>query len=405
MQIGLDNNVQHSPCAGTGLILTGGGARAAYQVGVLKGIFEIIGTQSTNCYSPFSIISGTSAGAINAASLASNASDIHTGIRRLSQLWGSLRTEMVYAADAFNLFKTGSYWLGVLSLGWAFPSLRSRKPYSLLDNSPLRTLLKTTIDFDNISINLESGLIDALAITSTGYDTGEHLTFYQSNIPIKPWSRSTRKAIPGTICVDHLMGSSAIPFVFPAEPILVRNQVYWCGDGSMRQLAPLSPAIHLGAEKIVVIGTAYKDEIYPENADSHSEYPSLAQIGGHVLSNIFLDSLSMDVERLDRINELLEVMPDEILQKQKLRPVNSLVIRPSQSLDQIALEHLEDLPKAARTLFRAVGVSPRPGKKTSGALISYLLFESGYTQELMRLGKKDCLERTDEVKAFFRESL
>lgn len=405
MQIGLGNNPQNNSCAGTGLILTGGGARAAYQVGVLNGIFEILGSENTDCSSPFSIISGTSAGAINAASLASNANDIHTGIQRLSHLWGSLRTEMVYACDSLSLFKTGAYWLGVLSMGWAFPSLRSRKPYSLLDNSPLRVLLDSTVDFDRINSNLQKGLIDALAITSAGYDTGEHLTFYQSNIPIKPWSRSARKAIPGTICVDHLMGSSAIPFIFPAEPILVRNQVYWCGDGSMRQLAPLSPAIHLGAEKIVVIGTAFKDEVYPENADSHSDYPSLAQIGGHVLSNIFLDSLSMDVERLDRINELLSAMPDEIMRKQSLRPVESLVIRPSKSLGEIALEHLSDLPKAARTLFKAVGVSPRPGKKTSGALISYLLFESGYTQELMLLGKQDCLNRIDEVKAFFKESL
>ncbi len=398
-------NKENGSVHDTGLILTGGGARAAYQVGVLSALMEIIEKDSgTECVMPFSIICGSSAGAINAASLASHASDPKHGINRLEQLWSSLRTEMVYASDAISLMQTGSRWLGVLALGWVFPSLRKQKPYSLLDNGPLRTLLSSTISFDQIKQNLDSGYLGALAITATAYNTGEHLTFYQSEITIKPWQRSSRKAIPCDIGIDHLMASSAIPFVFPAEVIKVGSQAHWCGDGSMRQLAPMSPAIHLGASRIMVIGTAYDDEIHPDHAHSESEYPSLAQIGGHVLSNIFIDSLAMDIERMSRINELLAKMPADGLKSQSLRPVQSLVITPSESLDLLALKHVSDMPRAARTLFRAIGVSPKSVRPTGGALISYLLFEASYTQALISLGRKDCFNRSQEVKDFFKES-
>ncbi|NYT85295.1 patatin-like phospholipase family protein [Pollutimonas harenae] len=388
-----------------GLVLTGGGARAAYQVGVLAGILEILDPdRSPGFVNPFDIICGSSAGAINAAAMACRANDPHLAADRLQKLWSNLHTGDVYHADAAGLLRTGLRWFAMLGLGWLLPHLRDRQPRSLLDNTPLGKLLSNTLDFDHLQANLGSGVLSALAITATAYTTGEHLTFYQSHGVIKPWQRSLRQAVPCKIGIDHLLASSAIPFIFPAQAMLIRGQTQWCGDGSMRQLAPMSPAIHLGAEKIVVIGTGYKDDTHPEERDLKPKYPTLAQIGGHALSNIFLDSLSMDVERTQRLNELLALVPEEAANSLALRPIRTFVVTPSSSLDDLAMAHLEQLPRAARTLFRVLGVSSASRARTGGALISYLLFEASYTQELIRLGRADSLSRVDEVKAFFKET-
>ena len=391
--------------APVGLILTGGGARAAYQVGVLSGIMDILDPdRSPGFANPFAIICGSSAGAINAAAMACFADEPHAGMERLRKLWSGLRTGMVYRADAPGLLRTGVMWFAVLALGWLFPGLRNRQPQSLLDNQPLDELLSATLDFDRLKRNLSNECLDALAITATAYTTGEHLTFYQSNNTIKPWQRSLRRALPGTIGVDHLLASSSIPFIFPARAMLVRGQTAWCGDGSMRQLAPMSPAIHLGAEKIFVIGTGYKDEVHPEKQTVDTKYPTLAQIGGHALSNIFLDSISMDVERMERINGLLAQLPPNAIKSQSLRRVSTFSITPSRSLDQLALAHLDNMPRAARALFRVIGVSSKSRKAADGALISYLLFEASYTQALIQLGRADSMSRVEEVKAFFKEA-
>ena len=206
------------------------------------------------------------------------------------------------------------------------------------------------LDFGNLQSNLERGALSALAITASGYTSGEHLTFYQAHRPIEPWHRYLRLAIPTDIGIDHLMASSAIPFVFPARRVDVHGKGEWCGDGSMRQLAPISPAIHLGAHRVLVVGTGFRDETHPENREDTPPYPSLAQVGGHALSSIFLDGLSADVERLERINQLMEhAVPDG--QDGAMRRIRVLSITPSQSLDLLALEHLDDMPAQARALF------------------------------------------------------
>lgn len=392
------------PRTPTGLVLTGGGARAAYQVGVLSAIMELLDPDwHSRFQNPFDIICGTSAGAINAAALACRADRPHLGVRRVRRLWSSLSTDMIYRADAPGLIRTGVRWLGLLSLGWMYSGLTRKRPQSLLDNSPLQALLGRVLDFGNLQSNLERGALSALAITASGYTSGEHLTFYQAHRPIEPWHRYLRLAIPTDIGIDHLMASSAIPFVFPARRVNVHGKGEWCGDGSMRQLAPISPAIHLGAHRVLVVGTGFRDETHPENREDTPPYPSLAQVGGHALSSIFLDGLSADVERLERINQLMEhAVPDG--QDGAMRRIRVLSITPSQSLDLLALEHLDDMPAQARALFRVLGVSSDPGRPGGGALMSYLLFESSYTRRLIELGYADTMQRNREVIAFFEEA-
>ncbi|APX78840.1 Patatin [Achromobacter insolitus] len=384
--------------------MTGGGARAAYQVGVLSAIMELLDPDwHSRFQNPFHIICGTSAGAINAAALACRADRPHLGVRRIRRLWSSLNTDMIYRADAPGLIRTGVRWLGLLSLGWMYSGLTRKRPHSLLDNSPMQALLERVLDFQHLRANLESGALSALAITASGYTSGEHLTFYQAHTPIEPWHRYLRLALPTPIGIDHLMASSAIPFVFPARQVQVHGKGEWCGDGSMRQLAPISPAIHLGAHRVLVIGTGFRDETHPENREDSPPYPSLAQVGGHALASIFLDGLSADVERLERINFLMDQSGADAAQGHARR-IEVLTITPSQSLDVMALEHLRDMPAQARALFRVLGVSSDPDRPGGGSLMSYLLFESSYTKRLIELGYADTMQRNDEVIAFFKEA-
>jgi NTE family protein len=392
------------PRAPIGLVLTGGGARAATHVGGRSAIMELLDPDWQSRFrTPFDIICGTSAGAINAAALACRADRPHLGVRRIRRLWSSLNTDMIYRADAPGLIRTGVRWLGLLSLGWMYSGLTRKRPQSLLDNSPMEALLGRVLNFDHLRANLEGGALSALAITASGYTSGEHLTFYQAHAPIEPWHRYLRLAIPTPISIDHLMASSSIPFVFPARQVQVHGKGEWCGDGSMRQLAPISPAIHLGAHRVMVIGTGFRDDTHPENREDSPPYPSLAQVGGHALSSIFLDGLSVDVERLERINALMEhATPDGV--QVNVRRIQVLTITPSQSLDTMALEHLQDMPAQARALFRVLGVSSDPGRPGGGALMSYLLFESSYTKRLIELGYADTMQRNEEVIAFFKEA-
>ncbi|CAM4082873.1 PNPLA domain-containing protein [Bordetella tumulicola] len=392
------------PSSPTGLVLTGGGARAAYQVGALVAIMDILDPEYRPGFrNPFPIICGTSAGSINAAALACRADRPHLAVRRIRRLWESLRTDMVYRADAPGLIKTGVRWLGLLTLGWMFSGLGRERPRSLLDNRPLADLLTRTLDFNRLQANLQYNALTSLAITASGFTSGEHLTFYQSNHSIDPWHRSLRRALPVRLGVDHLMASSSIPLVFPAQSINVQGQWEWCGDGSMRQLAPISPAIHLGAERVLVIGTSFRDDTHPEKREQAPPYPSLAQVGGHVMSSLFLDGLSMDVERLERINELVTYIGHDPAVAGGLRRVDVLTLTPSQSLDLLALDYLTEMPLEARTLFRVLGVSSDPDRSGGGALMSYLLFEGAYTRRLIDLGYADTMRRSEEVEAFFKE--
>lgn len=369
-----------------GLVLTGGGARAAYQVGVLGAIREIRGRRRGN---PFPILCGTSAGGINAVALAVFSADFNAGVRRLAWIWRRFHVDQVYRADALALTKTGLRWGAALTLGWAI----RQAPQSLLDNSPLRALLERALDFSQIPRAIDTGHLHAVSVSASGYASGENLAFFEAAPEVLPWRRAQRIGMPARIGVDHLMASSAIPFVFPAVKI---HREYF-GDGSMRQLAPISPAIHMGAERILVIGSGRLAE---ETRRHGGKPPTLAQIAGHALSSIFLDGLTVDLERMERINETLNAFDPAARAGAgvPLRPIETLVISPSQRLDMIAGQHREALPRALKTVLRGIGAMRPEGS----ALLSYLLFEPPFTQALMDLGYRDTFARRAEVEAFLR---
>jgi NTE family protein len=349
------------------------------------------------------VVCGTSAGAINATALACRADHFDEALDKLSQVWENFSAEQVYQSDVLSVLRTGTRWLTMLTAGWAFRRSRKLKPRSLFDNTPLVNLLHNMIDLPRLERALESGDLHALAITASDYSSGRHVTFYQTPQVVKPWVRSQRIAVPDQITIEHLVASSAIPFIFPATPLYLEGKLAYFGDGSMRQLAPISPAIHLGAERVLVIGAG---QINAENrfvgppSDSGNginTYPTLAQIAGHAMSSIFLDSLAMDIERLERVNKTIGLIPSEVRRNSSLREIDVLVIAPSQRIDAIAAKHIEALPRPVRALLGAVGATEVKG----AALASYLLFEKPFTSELIRLGFSDALKRRDDVKRFF----
>ena len=396
-------NDAHRPPGRAGLLLTGGGARAAYQVGVLEAIADLRrAARQQHAGNPFPIITGTSAGAINAAALACGADDFDGAVRRIVQVWRHFRAGQVYRADALGVMRSGARWLTLLSVGWLVNKWRRVPPRSLLDNTPLSGLLKDMVPLERLPALVAEGHLQALAVTASSYSSGEHVTFFQGDASLTPWVRSQRLAVRDTITHAHLLASSAIPFVFPSIELPMGPRAEYFGDGSMRQSAPVAPAIHLGAERILVIGAGRMHEPKDEAAiNTSTAYPSLAQIAGHALSNIFLDALAVDVERVRRINQTLALIPAEVRHASSLKPIDLLVIAPSQRLDVAAARHIDALPHAVRTMLGGLGVSSKAADAKGAALASYLLFEAAYTGELMDLGYVDTLVQAADVCRFF----
>jgi NTE family protein len=370
--------------ARAGLVLTGGGARAAYQVGVVKAVRDILGNPVKN---PFPIVCGTSAGAINAATLAVFADDFSRGVANLLEVWENMKCEHVYRTDAWHIMRAGARWLGAMML------LYRRNPVSLLDNSPLRDKLGRNLDFERIQGHIDSGALYAVCVTASGYTTGQSVSFFQGGSGLEGWVRNQRIGAAVSLKLDYLLASAALPFIFPAVKV---HREYF-GDGSMRQIAPVSPALHLGADRVLIVGTGRQTG---DDARARSNtYPSLAQIAGHALNSIFLDSLSVDIERLERINRTVRLIPPEKLAESnvQLRAVKVLYITPSQPLERIASRFLHELPGTVRFVLRPTGALNRSGSN----LASYLLFEESFCRALIDLGYKDTVTREAEVREFF----
>jgi NTE family protein len=365
-----------------GLVLTGGGARAAYQVGVLKAVRDILGNPTRN---PFPIVCGTSAGAINAASLAAYADDFTRAVENLLQFWEHMRCEHIYRTDAWSIMKSGARWLGAMML------LSRHNPVSLLDNSPLRELLEKNLPMERIQVHLDSGALYAACVTASGYTSGQSVSFFQGGTGLEGWERNQRIGAAVALKVDYLLASAALPFIFPAVKV---HREYF-GDGSMRQIAPVSPALHLGADRVLIVGSGRQNA---EQARARSNvYPSLAQVAGHALNSIFLDSLMVDIERMERINRTVKLIPPEAAKDYQLRPIKVLFITPSHPLERIAARFLHELPKTVRFLLRPTGALNRSGSN----LASYLLFEESFCRALIDLGYEDTQRREAEVRDFF----
>lgn len=386
----------------TGLLLTGGGARAAYQVGVLEAIADLrLEAGAGHTGNPFPIITGTSAGAINAAALACGADDFDGVVRRIADVWQGFRTEEVYRADSLSRLDTSRRWHMLLGLAQLFARWRRQQPRSLLDNSPLADLLRRLVPLDRLPALMAAGHVQALGVTASSYSSGEHYTFYDAAKPMEPWVRSLRMAVQGRLTHKHLLASSAIPFVFPATGIEVDGHTEFFGDGSMRQTAPIASAIHLGATRVLVVGAGRMNEpTVVKSPNTLTGYPTLAQIAGHALASIFLDALAVDVERLRRINQTLALIPEEVRGQTNLRPIELLVISPSERIDMIATRHTAALPGAVRRMFRAQDAANAGAAKAS-AFASYLLFDTGFTRELMAMGRADTMRQREAVRRFF----
>ena len=356
-----------------GLVLTGGGARSAYQVGVLKGVAELL-RRGSAC--PFPIITGTSAGAVSAVALASDAAHFRRSVYAIERVWRDFRVHQVFKADAVNMLKSGLHWmLAFLTGGWLV-----HPPHSLFDNTPLWNLLREQLDFDGIPRSLYKKHLQGIGVCATCYEDADSVTFYASSSAVEPWARVYRKGARAQLTLEHLMASLSIPFLF--RPVLLNDHYF--GDGAMRQTSPLSPAVHLGANRLFIIGVNDPAASGVPSSRRATE-PGFGQMFGFMLDSLFMDQLNADLERISRYNEANDA-----------RRIEFLVMTPSRDVNEIARRHARELPRSLRALMRAMGA----GNAASTLLLSYLLFERGFTRELIDLGHADARARGEEIRAF-----
>ena len=368
-------------------MLPGGGARGAFQVGVLKALAELMPKGAS---SPFSVLSGTSAGAINTVVLAGKARRFRFAVAELERVWGNFRCHQVFRTDNLTMLKSSLHWLSSIILGGFLVGT----PKSLLDNAPLRALLSRNVRFPRIQSAIDDGYLDAIAVTAAGYATARSTSFFQAASSQSDWARTRRIGVRGDLNLDHLMASIAVPMIFP--PVQINGEYF--GDGAMRQATPLSPAIHLGADRILVIGVRDETADKPPSPDRRQSFPSFAQIAGYMLDTLFMDGLYSDLERMTRINQLIDSVKPEHCNGSlsSLRAIHTMLIVPSEDLRVIAHKHRKKLPFAIRTLLR--GISGR--RASENRLLSFLLFEEAYTRELIDLGYHDAMKVKDPLLDF-----
>ncbi len=369
----------------TALVMPGGGARGAFQVGVLKALAALLPKDGA-C--PFLIISGTSVGAINSIVLASKAQRYRSAVAELERVWGNFHCHHVYKTDHLTMLKSSLHWfLAIVSGG-----LLVGAPRYLLDNAPLRKLVNRNVRFPRIQEAIAAGCLDAVAITAAGYGSARSTSFFQAATEHRSWTRTRRLGMRTILNLDHVMASIAVPMVFP--PVRIGAEFF--GDGAMRQATPLSPAVHLGADRILVLGT--RDETGDTALEEAGTTPSIGQIAGYMLDTLFMDGLYSDLERLTRINQMI----DSVAEKEtsgpfvKLKAIDTMLIVPSEDLRMVAYKHRQELPFAIRALFHGIG-GTNPGENR---LLSFLLFEKAYTRELMQLGYQDAMRVKDQLLDF-----
>lgn len=365
------------------LVLPGGGARAAYQVGALRAIAHIHGRPGPL---PFAILCGTSAGAINAVALAQHADDFRRGIARLTRWWRKVEVSSIYRADFGALSAHSARFLAAVLMGAPPP----RGVAALLDNAPLAGVIDSEFDFERIRGHVRAGTLQALAVNATSYTTGHAVTFFEAGPDQLGWNRTRRRGEAARLGPAHLLASAAIPFVFPAQGI--GDDFYM--DGSVRLAAPLSPALNLGARRILVIAVGQFGGQRPDHAGP-AEYPSFAQAAGHALSTVFLDNLAVDVERMAQVNRLLTHVALGA-RVPGTAHIDALVLAPSVDLGEVALRYADRLPTALRSLLRSLGST----QGTGANLVSYLLFDRAFCRALAIQGYHDTLARRSEVGAF-----
>ena len=366
----------------TALVLPGGGARAAYQIGVLKALSDLLPPRCTN---PFPVVIGTSAGAINATELAIHAQRFSVAVGNLERVWRNFEVPQVFETDAVAMLRGGMHWLAaMMSGGWLMPP-----PKSLLNNAPLRTLLSNNFDFSRIEQSIHDGHLDALAISAAGYASSRSMFFFQAAAHQEPWTRVRHAGEPAEITLDHLMASVAVPFIFPS--VQMGSEFY--GDGSMRQSSPFSPAVHLGADRIMVIATRSGDR---QRARVPMRGPSFGQIFGYMLDALFSDGLYADFERLTQINNIIRKVGPVTINDRVMKPIDIMVIMPSRDLSEIARRHVRSLPRTLRMLLRSMGALNSSG----GELMSYLMFQSGFTRDLIDLGYQDAMAQSGKLVDF-----
>lgn len=367
------------------LILSGGGARAAYQVGVLKAVAKLMPNTGHN---PFQVICGTSSGAINAGKLASEADQFHDSVRNLEQLWGSLQSADIHQVGFSELIGSS---LKLLASFFNRGEVSGR-PLSLFNNSPLERLIREQVPLHRLPAMLDQGHLEALCITALGYRSGQSISFYQAGEDIQPWQTGRRIGVRCQFKHEHLMASSALPAIFPAVKI---NREYF-GDGALRQTAPISPALHMGADRVLVIGVSGNQRIEPVRS-LQQQSPSLAQVLGQLLNSAFIDSLEEDIEMMTRFNRFIDHLEPQQREAMGVRPVEAMVIQPTVEFDQLAAEYLHYLPRSMQVFLKTIGATRREG---GSSLASYILFEDEYCQRLIECGYQDAMDQSETLRRF-----
>lgn len=362
-------------------MLTGGGARSAYQVGVLRALSQLL----PRARNPFPVIVGTSAGAVAASVLAAEATHWHRAVTGLERVWANFRSEQVFHVDPIHMVRSGLHWVLALLSGGLILS----PPKSMLDNSPLRELLGVHIEFAGVRRNIARGHLQAFAICATSYQTGYSVTFYDAAPSIQEWTREQHIGRRAELTLDHVMASAAIPLLFP--PMKLGQEFF--GDGAMRQFMPLSPAIHLGADRLLIIGSRGQRDAGVLGSVTHPLMPTPGEIFGYMLDTLFTDQIYCDLEQLERINQLVRLAPQAA---HGLKAVETLMMAPSVDPREVAARHAHEMPRSLRTLLRVLGGADA----SSSQLASYLSFEAGYTQELIQIGYDDAMRSRDTLLAF-----